>query len=465
MPALIEVAESMGIRLMPWQETAARYLTAKGKGKKRLYREVCIVVARQNGKTSLMKPHIIRSLRAGRRVLHIAQTRELPREMFGIIADALSAEPELFAKRPSGKTIWPRYGSGQEEILLANGGSYRIAASSRGGARGKSVDDLIIDEIREMVDWDAISAAEPTMTMSDDPQTIYLSNMGTAESVVLNALRARAGHEPPAPGMAHPEPDASLAYLEWSAHPAREADDRDGWAEANPAIGHFPQVLREIERSHTARRADGQMSIFETERLCRRAPSMREQLVAAEHWMACTSPELAPPQTRPYMAVSMDPQGRRASAALAWRQADGTIALQLLFDVRGDPIDTDKLGPDLRSAYVRHRALSVGFDPMTDAALARFFPRSQAIAGVQFANASSRFVAAVESGRLRWHDCAAVTADLTWTARKANDEKGSFEAIRGDDRRPITASLAAIRAVWLAGSTAEPPKPATFRSW
>jgi hypothetical protein len=41
-----------------------------------------------------------------------------------------------------------------------------------------------------------------------------------------------------------------------------------------------------------------------------------------------------------------------------------------------------------------------------------------------------------------------------WTARKALDE-GRFEAVRADDKRPITAALAAIRAVWLASG----PRP------
>lgn len=449
--SLIAVAEGMGIRLMPWQESAARYLTAKGKGGGRLYREVAVVVARQNGKTALMKPHIIRSLKAGRRVLHIAQTRELPREMFGVIADALSEEPGLFPVR-RGKTIWPRYGSGQEEIKLQNGGSYRIAASNRGGARGQSVDDLLIDELREMIDWSTLSAAEPTLTMSSDPQIVYLSNAGTEESVVLNAIRAR--------GLSGEDP--GLAYLEWSADPDRPDEDRDGWAEANPALGHFPQVLRELERSYIAAKAAGQMAMFETERLCRWVPSMRQALVDGQAWAACAAPELGPPR-QPYMAVSMDPRGRRASAAMAWRQTDGTVALRTLFDVTGDPIDTDRLGPDLRKAAVANKVISVGFDPMTDSTLAKFFARSQPISGQQYANASSRFVTAIDGRIVRWRDCAAVTADLTWTTRKDNDEKGSFEAVRGDDQHSITAALAAIRAVWLA--TAPVPKPAIFRSF
>jgi len=432
-----KAAVGMGITLMPWQETAARYLTATDPKGRHLYREVCIVVARQNGKTTLMKPLIVEALRAGKRIMHIAQTRELPRQMFGVIADAMSAEPDLFPKR-RGRTIWPRYGSGQEEVTLANGGVYRIAAANRGGSRGFANDLLVVDELREMVDFDILNAAEPTLTMSPDPQLIYLSNAGTEASVVLNAVRSRAGE------------DESLAYLEWSAGTDRPVDDREGWREANPAMGHYPQVLREIEISYNARRIEGTLAQFETERLCRWVTSLREHLVDADAWKACEAPTLEEPSARPYMAVSMDPSGKRASAALAWTQADDTIGLKLLFDVPGDPINTDRLGRDLRDETKRLRVGTVGFDPMTDTALTRYFPKTEPIAGLKYANASARFVSAVESDKLRWMDCDAVTDDLTWTARKAHEESGSFQAVRGNEDHPITASLAAIRAVWLA---------------
>ena len=158
--------------------------------------------------------------------------------------------------------------------------------------------------------------------------------------------------------------------------------------------------------------------------------------------------------TKAYMGIALDPGGHRASAAIAWPRADGTIGLRLVFDVPGNPIDTDALGADLRIAATHYGVPNVGFDPLTDAVLAKFFPESEPIAGQKHANASSRFVAAVEAGKVKWADCAAVTNDLIWTARKEHDESGSFQAVRGNDDRPITAALAAIRAVWLAS---EPP--------
>src|SRR4029077_13862828 len=112
----------------------------------------------------------------GRRVMHIAQVRELPRIMFEALANALEEfYPELFPRR-RGKVIWSRRGAGSESIVLTTGGEYRIAAAISGGSRGHSFDDLLIDELREMDSFSIMDAAKPAQRFSVNPQTIYLSN-------------------------------------------------------------------------------------------------------------------------------------------------------------------------------------------------------------------------------------------------------------------------------------------------
>jgi hypothetical protein len=93
---------------------------------------------------------------------------------------------------------------------------------------------------------------------------------------------------------------------------------------------------------------------------------------------------------------------------------------------------------------------------LTDAVLGRFFRKFEPISGAKFANATDAFVTRVKAGRLRWDDAAQIADDLVWTARKPHDESGSYQAVRANDDRPITAALAAIRAVGLASG----PKPA-----
>lgn len=429
---------------MDWQKRAARYAEARGKDGRYLFREVAVIVARQNGKSELLVPLIVKRLLEGRRIMHTAQDRKLPLEVFFRVADMMwNQHADLFPLR-NGRPTRPRYANGQEEVRLNNGGVYSIVAPTRSGARGQTRDLVIVDELREMETWDFIGAAKPTMTVSPDPQIIYLSNAGSESSVVLNALRLRGDSDP------------SLAYLEWSASPDRPADDVAGWCEANPALGREPEgmgsVLRTLEDEYRAARIEGTLSIFETEHLCRWVATMRERLVDDYSWSRCRGDVGTP--SRPALGIATDPKGSRVSAALAWQEGDA-IALRMLLNVTGSPVDLEAVGIEVRNLAKRYGVKSVGLGPMEDKELAKYFKKPDMLSGPTWANASARFRSIVDAGKLRWADCDPVTDDLTWTASKPNGE-GSYHAVRASDDRPITASLAAIRAVWLASG---PPVP------
>lgn len=433
--AFAQTARDVGIDLYPWQRTAGRYLTAKGQGDRWLYRHVAIVVARQSGKTTLLVPLIITRLLAGHRIMHTAQDRNLPREIHDQVAQIMLATfPDKLARRGK-KIILPRYSSGQEEIRMANGGVYSIVAPTRAGARGPARDLVIIDELREMDTTDFIAAAGPTMQASKHPQMVYLSNAGDETSLVLNSLRDSADLDP------------SLAYLEWSAAPDRAIDDRQGWAESNPSIGHDETKLDNLAADLATYQARGTLAIFETENLCRWVKTVRERLVDDGAWQACAGP-LGDP-VRPALGVSVDPDGRRASIALAWRRTDGRIALRLEANVEGDPVDLDVLGETLKLLQRKYGA-QVGHE-QADAQLVKYVrkERAAAVSGQRFKAASAEFARLVSSTDLVFASADAVTDDLTWTARR-QDHDGSYEAVRAKDDHPIPAALAAIRAVWLA---------------
>ena len=419
-------AESAGISLLPWQERAGRYLTATGPDGW-IFREVAILVARQNGKTELLVPRILMDLRAGKRIIHTAQNRTLPREVFMRVAWLLKAK-ELQRQ--------PRQANGQEKIEMRNGGSYKIVAPQR-GARGLSADTLIFDELREFEDYDIVSAATPTLTASPDPQTIYLSNAGNDASVVLNDLKRRGeeGHD-------------DFGYLEWSASPEHAMDDPDGWAHANPSLGHFLR-METLENAYRTKPPP----LFEVEHLCRWSASMQPRLVSDGAWMQCRAALEVKPD-RPSIGFNMDPSGKRASAALAWQMTDGRIALVEIEEALGDPIDVQRLGARLQELANQHGVRKSAFASWTDKDLARYVPRSEPLDGKEFANASEHFARLVMSGRLAWDGASHITEDLTWTARRPHDS-GAWTAVPASPERSVTAVLAAIRAVWLASA----PRP------
>jgi len=418
-------AKDLGIKLMPWQKLAARYIVGR-RGERWAFREFAAVVARQNGKTTLVDPRILMGLRRGESILHTAQNRDLPRQSFLRIAGRVAGLPEIESIRKA---------NGQEEILANNGGRYKLVAPNS-NVRGGSADLVITDEVREQHDQELMDAILPTTIAKADPQIIYLSNAGDDESIVLNELRRRR------------ETDPRLAYLEWSAGPDRALDDRDGWAEANPALGYTIS-----EEALEAFLVKGPPSSFETENLCRWVVSMRPRLLSDAAWQQAHG-HLEPPR-RPGLAISMDASGKRASAVIAWQQSDGTIGCQVIADVLGDPIDTDRLGRDLRQLAARLGATKFSYDPWTDAELARHLKNAKPLIGREYANASENFVRVIESGRLRWDDADPISYDLAWTARKPH-ETGAWQAVKAREDRPITAALAAIRAVWLASGPKQP---------
>jgi hypothetical protein len=391
------------------------------------YREVAVVVARQNGKTELLVPRILMDLRAGKRVLHTAHRMRLARKVFLRVARAIKPEADEI-----------RYAQGQEEIFMPNNATYVIAAAQR-GARGESADTLILDEVREFEDFDVIDATTPTLTASSDPQIIYLSNAGSDRSVVLNDLKRRAEEGG----------DDDLAYLEWSAAAERSIDDRDGWAEANPSLGHFLKMST-LEAAFRKRPA----TTFETEHLCRWVASMQPRLVSANAWLACRT-AIATDPIRPSIGFNMDPTGRRASAVMSWQMTDGRIACVELLEAVGDPIDVKALGTDLLDLTRKHGAKRAAFASWTDKDLARYVPLAEALDGKDFANASENFARLIMQGRLAWDGAEHITDDLAWTARKPHDS-GAWLAVPATPERSVTAVLAAIRAVWLASAPKAP---------
>jgi hypothetical protein len=181
---------------------------------------------------------------------------------------------------------------------------------------------------------------------------------------------------------------------------------------------------------------------------------MQPRLVVESSWHNCHSTLEAP--SKPVMAINMSATGKRASAVMAWMQTDGTIALVEMFDVPGDPIDSDRLAKDLKAAASKAGIRTVAYASWTDAELARHMTNAKAIDGKEFANASEHFARLVGQGRLRWETAPHITDDLSWTARKPLDS-GAWVAVASSDR-PVTAVQAAIRATWLASAPKVTPR-------
>jgi len=427
LPRLEEAAADLGLTLMEWQRIAGRYMTALGPRDNWLYRRTAAIVSRQNGKTEIIKPRVLLGFKLGRKMLHTAQDRSRPRKS--------TFEPLVdFFENPQNRATYGvrkiREANGQEEIICDGGGSYTIAAPRSGGARGGTFDDIFIDEAREFTDYGIDAIIRPTILARPNAQIMYFSNAGHSDSVILNDLRARR------------DEDRSLAYLEWSAPPELDRTDPVAWTYANPALGITIELDTLAEFSATM-----QPEIFDTEHLCRWVVSMRELLVRPEEWGAQEFGSVGRP-TRPVMGIKMDIAGTRASAVVAWPLGDKRIALELAADVFGDPIDVNRLGPDLVRKAREYGVSTVYYDPFTDGDLARQFRRAEKVTGRDYADASAGFARRVSGRQFVIHDEQnIIAADLERTVRHPSTH-GTYIATKATVDEPNTAAEAAIRAVW-----------------
>jgi hypothetical protein len=424
LPELEACAADLGITFMEWQRIAGKYLTAVQKDKTTwLYRRFAAIVARQNGKTEIIKPRTLLGFKLGRKMLHLAQDRARPRK------STFVPLVEYFAKernREAYDVRKIREANGQEEIICWNGASYSITAPTSGGARGDAVDDIFVDEVREFEDFVVDGIIRPTITARPNAQIDYFSNAGHAGSVILNDLRTRMG-------------SPNLAYLEWSAAPERERSDEAGWAEANPALGTTIDIetLRDFYETM-------EPAIFETEHLCRWVTTTRPTIVGDGKWEKLRANLDAP--MRATIGIKVDAHGRRASAVAAWQMPDGFYGVRSVLDVTGDPVNVKRFAEAVQVEQRALRAFSVVYDPWTDGEAAKYFKSPKAVNGRDYANSSGTFSRLVQTEKIQWDGDDVIGPDLPWTIQKPNGEK-SFMAVPAQDDHPVTAVEAAIRAV------------------
>ncbi|MGQ7313383.1 hypothetical protein ACUOFU_16880 [Microbacterium arabinogalactanolyticum] len=272
--ACIEFAEDiLEIELWPWQKALLiRALELNADGTYR-FKTVVLLVARQNGKSTLMQVLTLWRMYAegAPLVIGTAQSLDIAEEQWAGAVEIAEGIPELeelieHVDRTNGK----------KALRLDTGERYKVAAASRRGGRGLSGDLVLLDELREHQNWQAWGAVTKTTMARKLAQIWAASNAGDMASVVLRRLRSLAhralGWPDGKDGMddleastdeqAMPEDD-SLGIFEWSAAPGRGVWDREGWCEANPSLGYTID-----QRSIAAAASTDPEWVFRTEVMC-----------------------------------------------------------------------------------------------------------------------------------------------------------------------------------------------------
>ena len=221
---IAQLADSIGIPLLPWQEFVINDMCTIDENNMFIRKTNLLLVARQQGKT-----HLARMMMLGHmflfdspNVLIMSSNRSMALDTFRQVAYAIENNDGM---RKQVKQI--RYANGTESIELKNGHRLDVVAATRDGSRGRSASLLFVDEVREISE-EGFRAATPTTRAKANAQTLLCSNSGDSFSTVLNSLRERALSFPP----------KSFGFYEYSAPQFAKITDRDAWAMANPALGY-----------------------------------------------------------------------------------------------------------------------------------------------------------------------------------------------------------------------------------
>ncbi len=261
----------LGFRFDPWQAWVLIHMLELNEDGTFRFRTYLLLVARQNGKTTLMQALTLWALFTGRvrLVVGTAQDLDVARESWESCRIMIEEDATLCKRAPRG---FIKTGNGKEEIKLKikKKGKwiyprYKIKATNADAGRGiPGVGILLLDELRTHKDHQAYAALSNTTMAVPNALMVGMSNAGTADSIVLNELfeLAQSGEDP------------TLGFACYSA-PTDDLDDLAGRAEANPSLGYGRLTMRALESARNkARKSLKAQAVYLVENLCRWVEAM-----------------------------------------------------------------------------------------------------------------------------------------------------------------------------------------------
>ena len=340
--SVIDFSETvLKIDLFPWQRWLLIHVLELNPNGTFRFRNVVVLVARQNGKSTLSQVLALwfMYVYGFGLVLGTAQDLDTAEEVWQGAVDLVEETPELDALKERVVMV-----NGKKSLELVTGERYKVKAASRRAGRGLTGDLILLDELREHQSWDAWGAITKTTMARDDAQVWALSNAGDAASIVLRYLR-KMGHlalgdpdginaddkptsliEIPDEDFELDDTDDTLAIFEWSAPPNCAVSDRDGWAWGNPSLG-YTITERTIA---SAMRTDPEW-VFRTEVLCQWSSGSMEGPFPAGSWDAGTDEKSAIPEgDRFVFAVDVSWDRSTSHIAAAGYREDGLPHVEIV---------------------------------------------------------------------------------------------------------------------------------------
>jgi len=440
---MIDLATELNINLMEWQ----RYVCIHGHKVREdgrwAHSELGLIMARQQGKSTLMMLRILTGMFVWGEGLQLASAHRLTTslETFRQIVGLIETNPRL--EKEVKKIRWQH---GAEEIELFGNRRFVVKAANN-AARGLSKPETIhLDELREYKDEDAWSSMRYSMMAAKNPQVWIYSSAGDQHSVILNKLRERA--------LASATTNDPIGWFEWSAEPDAPIllpsgeINWDAFAQANPSLGItiHPDNLKAV--------INDPADIVRTEVLAQWVDTINSA-IDAQKWGLCqTDPIPLDPEAPTWLGLDLSPD-RKFGALVATQKLPGEkFNLVLLHTWSNDYSLNDLAVANDIAPYVRrYNTQTVAYSKRTAQAVAsRLVPAGIPITdmdGAIYAESCDRWLGAINSHRLQ-HGGQEELTQQTLSAAKLPFGDGSWVIGRRASRVAVCAAVASALATYFA---------------
>ena len=420
-----DLCEIIKMPLLPWQEHVLKDMLTVDKTGNWIRKTNLLLIARQNGKTHLARMLILAHLlKWETNVLIMSSNRSMALDTFRQVTDILENNDHL-----KGFVKQIRHANGTESILMLSGARLDVVAATRDGSRGRSVNGLLfVDEVREISE-EGYRAATPTTRAHPNSQTLLCSNAGDAFSQVLNSLRSLALENPP----------RSFGFYEYSAPQYCKITDRQGWAQANPALGYTitEEALEEAV-------ATSPIENTRTELLCQWIDSLSSPWPHGVLEDTSDASLTIPVGGYTVFAFDVSPSRRNASLVAGQILPDGRIGVGILQTWESQvSVDDLRIAAEIKGWADQYRPRQICYDKYTAQSIAEKLANAGQmtldISGAAFYQACGDLLNSlvnntlVHSGQENWiqqmNNCAAKTNDSSWRIVKrksAGDVSGAI---------------------------------------
>jgi hypothetical protein len=440
---MIDFATELGINLMEWQRFVCIHGHKVREDGRWAHSELGLIMARQQGKSTLMMLRILTGMFVWGEGLQLASAHRLTTslETFRQIVGLIETHPKL--EKEVKKIRWQH---GAEEIELFGNRRFVVKAANN-AARGLSKPETIhLDELREYKDEDAWSSMRYSMMAAKNPQVWIYSSAGDQHSVILNKLRERA--------LASATTNDPIGWFEWSAEPDAPILLPSGemnwsaFAQANPSLGItiHPDNLKAV--------INDPPDIVRTEVLAQWVDTINSA-IDAQKWAMCQIDAIPlDPEQPTWLGLDLSPDRKFGALVAAQRLPGERFYIQLLHTWSNDYSLNDLAVANDIAPYVRkYNTQTVAYSKRTSQAVASRLSS----AGIQvtdmdgaiYAESCDRWLGAINSHRLQ-HSGQEELTQQTLSAAKLPFGDGSWIIGRRASRVAVCASVASALVTYFA---------------